>query len=167
MYKKCSKCGKEKSVEDFRLRLDKRIGLRYYNNTCRICDANKARAYYQCKKNDPDFIRKNRSRAARHSKKHAKELWEKRKNDPKYLASLKRWRAENKELVRFNQLKRSIKYHRKNCDGLTDKYIKTRISSQLNIQKDEVTTYYIDLKRTQIKAIRLKKKLLNHETSQC
>lgn len=68
--KTCSRCKIKKDESEFRMRKDKRKGgLFYLNNTCRQCDKEIADAYYNKKKDDPEFKRKNIERAKAYKEK--------------------------------------------------------------------------------------------------
>jgi hypothetical protein len=77
--KLCNRCKITKQDSDFRQRLDKRDGRKYLNNECIQCDKERARIYYDKKKNDPVFKQKNRERAKRYVNSNPEEIRNRRK----------------------------------------------------------------------------------------
>lgn len=60
--KRCTRCKIEKPTDEFRIRQED--GKYYYiNSTCKKCDAELTRTYYEKHKNDEDFKRRNCERA--------------------------------------------------------------------------------------------------------
>lgn len=64
----CTRCREVKLKDDYRIRIDKN-GSCYINPTCKKCDTEITSLYYNKRKNDPEFKRKNIERAKAYSEK--------------------------------------------------------------------------------------------------
>ena len=109
--KTCTRCKKVLSCECFRVRLDKRDGRIFLNNTCRTCDALIGRINYSRHKNNDEFKQKNRSRASSYQKNNSDKIKVKMKakrQTPEYKEMIRGYRAKNKEKISI-KLKRQIK----------------------------------------------------------
>lgn len=170
MEKNCTNCKKDKDVTDFRLRHDKRKGNYYYfNNHCKECENEKQKEYYEKAKNNENFKIKNRKRVKKYIEKNidiVKEKTKKRRLGNKYRENRKQYILKNKDKIYEQEKICKLKYHNKNRDELTDKYIVRLILQKTNLRKEDILNCpkLIEVKRKQIQLIRKINERINLET---
>lgn len=97
--KVCRNCLINKEDSEFRIRHDKRSGISRLNNTCRFCDAEYSRMYYDKHKNDPAFKEKNVKRVRAYAHKNV-DVIKVRRQTKEYLEKHAKW-----ELNRYYRMK--------------------------------------------------------------
>lgn len=155
-FKVCCRCLIEKPKDCFRVRVqDKKY--RYLNATCRQCDNSIAKEL--TKKRSPEQKAKNAARtrayyAARRDEHNAKQK-EKRKT-PQYKAYMKEYRRRRKEIIHEQEVITKRRYHEKNKNPITDKYVINRLGQEgiKNPTQEE-----IELRRAKILIHRIKQKI--------
>lgn len=133
----CSRCKKRKLKKYFRIRTDKTHNFDYYNSTCKYCDAEVARAYYQKVKDDPEFKKKNQQRARAYTEKNLDQI-RLRRDTPEFKKKKNEW-----ELKRYHKKKDEInaKLREKRKTAGYKKYMKAyRKRNKAKIFKQEVIT---------------------------
>lgn len=109
--KVCTRCKIEKQKDEFRIGVKEKSGCQYFlSQYCRKCESELARIYYDKKKDDPEFKKKNSERTKLYAQKNVDEIRKRRK-----LPDFKKKHA-NRENKR---------YHR-NKDWIADKMKKKR-----------------------------------------
>lgn len=98
----CRHCKKEKNKEDFRVRTDSKTKKDFYNSSCKVCDNEIAKAYYDKKKFDYEFKKKNRQRVKEYQEKNFEEI-RLRKDNPEYKKKKNEW-----ELGRYYRKREEI-----------------------------------------------------------
>lgn len=168
--KKCSHCNIIKPVSDFRIRIEKRTKKPkpYYNNTCRVCDAEIHREYINKKKQNPKWLKERNRKQREYNKKNNvyKKCWQKLKNDPEWKNKLKAWREKNKDRVKKKQKLRSLKHHTKIRDNITDAYVINRLMSQFKgLTREEILNNpeIMQIKRNEILIHRVKIEINKNE----
>ena len=161
----CTKCGEEKSLEEFYK--DRRRKDGFYPQ-CKIC----------LKKYQRKYKEQNRDKYLEHSKKYQrkyreqnrdKRLEENRKyyeqNRDKRLEYSKKYHEQNQDYF----LEHSKKYSRKCRINLVDNYIKKILSQKFGIKFQDITPELIEQKRAIIQLKRLIKQLKQkeNEASKC
>lgn len=158
--KKCSCCNNVIDIEMFRVRLDKRHGLIYHNNTCKQCDAKKARIYYNENKNLNEFKEKakNRSRKSYYKNRERNLVKQKEyRSKPKNKIARRDYVRQNSQKIKSQEIITKKRYHEKNRDGLTDTYVVKQLKQSTGLPKEAILEYpqLIECKRLQLKTIRL------------
>lgn len=153
--KVCSRCQIEQDDPNFRKRKDKRDGRVYLNNTCKKCDAELQRTYYNSVKENHDFKKKNRKRANdwRESlgDKYA-EITKKRRQSKTYKKSMSNYRKKNKAKIYEQEKVTKNRYHAKHRDNVTDEYVSRQLINQDVATRESLKLHpeLIEAKRIQI-----------------
>lgn len=92
MMKTCTRCKIEKEDSEFRIRTNKDNDKTYLNPTCRKCDIDVARIYYNKHKDEPEFKRKNAERAKRYTESNA-DIVKQRRSTAEYLKKHAYWES--------------------------------------------------------------------------
>lgn len=158
--KVCSRCHIEKDNSDFRLRKDKRDDRIYLNNTCKKCDAELQRIYYNSVKDNQDFKNKNRKRVkdwANSLGDQYTEKTKKRRQSEIYKKSMRQYRKKNKAKIYEQEKITKNRYHTKHRDNLTDEYVTRQLISQGVATRESLKLHpeIIEAKRIQLKIKRI------------
>jgi len=140
--KSCSKCEKEKELDEFVKHKKCKDGRAGVCKKCVNLDPNKSKYHKQWRKNNPDKVKKLRNK------------WAKNNRD-KTQKAVKRWLKNNPE--RYKVLTK--KYNKKRSETLHDDYVKSAIQSVLKIPCSEMTPEMIHVKREQLMFSRALKEL--------
>jgi len=155
--KVCTRCKNEKVAKAFRVRV--KNGNSYLNSTCKKCESELAMICHNKKKNDPEFKKKNAERSKKYVIEHSDEVRAKRKTyrqTPAYKKMMKEYRQRNKHKIYLQEIVTKSRYHEKNRDPITDKYVINILRTQgIRNPSPEV----IEIKRSQILLARIKKKI--------
>lgn len=162
--KTCSRCKKRKKDSKFRMRKEKRRGgCSYLNNICKKCEGEVSNQNYFAHKDDPEWMEKWRQKSMEYSRAHREQVNQRQKLKRATAAYKKmklEYRKKNKEKIARQEVITKRRYHEKNRDGLTDKYIVARMGltiKDLPLIK-ETMPELLELKRAQIKLTREVKK---------
>lgn len=150
--KTCTKCGAEKSLDEFRERRSRRGIVLYRIGGCRVCERDAQKKYRlenldKCKKALSDWKKKNPSKNAAHSRKsYAKRARKCRE------ANL-RWIADN----RGHYLAYLRDYGKRSAERLSDSYVARTL--RIPVAEAHNHKLLIELKREQLRIFRVTKKL--------
>lgn len=167
--KECSKCLLVLPVYEFSVVVDKRPGKEcvYLHNVCKKCVCKKAMEYYNKKKNDPDFKKKNRERVKKWSTENKEYVAEKRKEVRKsdeYKEYVKAYYEKNHDKIRHQASKTNDKYIREQRAKITDKYAIILLMHPRNgLTRDVITKDMIEMKKIEIAIDRLKRLIKKNE----
>lgn len=133
--KRCTKCKKNKLVKFFRTRTQKRKGVvyKYLNSSCRVCEANCAREYWDKRKDDPLFKKKNSQNAKRYTKVNQEKVKEQKKKyreRPGGKLHRKEYDKQHKKRIAMLNRLRNVKYVRKNIAAISDQYVLSQLRSE-------------------------------------
>lgn len=134
LTKKCTKCGEVKDLNNFYLKKRGKYGR---TGSCKVCEADKNRKYWQA----------NKDKLSDKSKKYYQE------NKEQHKEVTKKWRAYNKEKVSYFH----TKYNKKQAKKMSFRYIK----NLLKAQSIPLSCETVEAKRNIIKIHREIKKLQN------
>lgn len=117
--KVCNRCHIDKDDSEFRTRKEKHKNSVYQllNSTCKKCDAELSREYYNRIKDNPDFIEKNRKRGLEYRNKNYDEIAKRRKT-AEYLIKHNSWEKKRYEkysdfINERSRLRRKTKEYKK------------------------------------------------------
>jgi len=162
----CKKCGIEKPIDQFRLRVEHRIknGDCYYRvGTCKECEKKAAKEYHNQIKDTEGFKEKKRQYAMNRYWRRRDELILKQREARKtkrHKENRKAYIQKNKDKIYLQEVVTKKRYHEKNRDALTDVYI---INLFLSNGKPHPTPLQIEIKRSEILIQRIKKITKNHK----
>lgn len=153
----CSRCKANKEDSEFRIKHDKRVGKErsYLNNTCKKCDSEISTATYYSKKHDLEFMKKWAKKTRDYNSKNREIIRQKQKvkrQTPEYKEMMRKYRAKNKEKIHKQEVITKKRYHEKNRDGITDKYVIGQLASQEILDRETIKKYpeIIEAKRIQL-----------------
>lgn len=159
--KNCSRCKGDLPIEQFRKRFDKRSNSTYYNSTCRTCDNAISMENHEKRKNDPVYIEKQNKRSAKYRLLNAELIKQQNKETHTYKnPRFKKWRQKyikkNNKKIQQQEVITKKRYHEKNRDNLTDKYIIKLLCSGYSMEKTFVIAnpHLIEEHRAKVKAER-------------
>lgn len=157
------KCGKRKTLAKFRIRVYKHSGAQYYNTECKICENNRAKAVYNKVKDDPEFIKKNRTRIKKYREDNIeleKERQKAKRQTPGYKKFVKKYYKKNKKKILEQQRITGRRWHEKEKKAVTDQYVIGKLVTQgYTKEQIELTPQLIEIKRGQILLARIKRKV--------
>lgn len=172
MRKICTRCKKNKKRSKFRKRIKR--GYTYCNPTCKKCDSEITQINYQKKKNDTEFKRINRLRAAVYNKKNRVKVLAKKKayrERPEIRARRLQYDKDNKDRIKIMSRARNKKYYKKLHNAITDIYVKRILRTAAFKNKGSAvnttfTKQQIAQKKKSIALFRLKKLLKDIENEE-
>lgn len=183
----CIRCKDDKPVEEFRIRTDKKKGLKYYNSNCIACDNEVAKEYYLKVKDNPEFKEKNRRRQKEYADKNIDQIKERRQTTEYRAKHLKwekgRYKRKRDEINAKMKIKRQTPeykammkaYRQRNKEKIHQQEVITKqryheknkkpitdkyVSNLLRTQGIKITPENIEIKRGQILISRIKDKVL-------
>ena len=161
-YKVCTRCKKEKNSTQFRKRYKYKLFKKYYyrNPTCRQCEAELTREYYNANKHDEKFKQKNINNANRYWEENRESVLlklKRKRETPEYQKYRREYDKKNRARIKSLQKVRSKKWHDNSRDNLTDGYIISKLIQKSGITKEEVLQHpeLIEAYRANIKLKRL------------
>ncbi len=156
--KVCTCCKILKSSDKFRIRT--RDHYKYFEPKCKECEIEYNRKYLKVNKEKLKEKAKIRGNKYHYDnrEKILKQMKE-RRSTPEYKKYMKEYRLKNKEKIKQQELICKDRYFVKHRDGLTDSYVIKLLKIDSELTNEDILKYphLIELKRQQIKLIRLTK----------
>lgn len=166
----CTGCKNKKGKDQFRIRDKKYKGeSRYYlSPRCKGCENEEQKIRYLKIKDDLLFKKKNHQRAKDYCKKNKTRIKQKnsiKRQTDKYKTYVKEYRKKNKAKIQQQETVTKNRYHSKNRDPITDKYVIRQLISQGYGSKEQVMgdKELIELKRIQILNKRIKMEIIKKQ----
>lgn len=118
------------------------MSLKYLNNTCKKCDAEISNTHYFKNKDNPEFLENWKKKSRSYYAEHAEEIKAKRKlirQTPEYKKMMKEYRERNKARIYEQEVITKRRYHEKNKNEISDKYIINQLVNQGYGKKEDVS----------------------------
>lgn len=154
--KVCTRCKINKENESFRTRSEQRRGRErfyYLNNTCRQCDCELRKEYYEKVKDIPEFKLKNRDRVKKYAKENRDIVIEKKREyrqTDKYKENRCDYIKKNGVKIKAQEKICKRRWFEKNRDQLTDMYVGKILTQRTPLSWNELPSDIIKLGRLQI-----------------
>lgn len=154
--KTCNKCKINKPSTDFRIREEKKEDASYWyiNSTCKKCDAELTRIYYNKRKHDTEFRAKNAARSREYCNKNFEQIRLK-KDSPKWKKKKSEWEnnryhRKKDEIAAKNKIKRQTPeykammraYRKKNKEKIYNQEVITK-RRYAEKHRDNITDEYV------------------------
>lgn len=162
--KHCKYCNQDKDINQFRIRIDKRIKCKgeliYRNNICFECEAKRTKERRERIKHTPEYKEYHRVNSMEYYRRNREKVLARernRKSNPKHKQYMRDYIKRNYKVIKEQQAVRGKKWQEYQRDNITDAYCIGLIRSQNGGKaKCNITPEMIEQKRIQIK---IKRKL--------
>lgn len=170
--KTCKRCGIEQDDDQFKDKSSVTNGKRYHYKigVCRLCINAESSAYFRKQRTTEDGRQKYNAKAREMHEKHRDKILIKQKeyrSTPEYKSKRKAYIEKNKEKIRQQGIECKRKYHEKNRDEITDKYVVNLLRTQGYGKPEDLikNKELIEIKRSEIILSRIKAEIYEQKNN--